>query len=310
MSGAKETITFRSCGTVCSILAFGPEAKTALAKAKARVEEIDERMSAFRSDSYLSQISRNAGKSPVKIPADLFAVLKASIELGTESQGAFDISCRPLSALWAFDQVKTTVPFGDQIEEALKRTGLYHLHLDEQTMTAYLDTAGMALDLGGIAKGYAADEAKRILIENGINSALINLGGNVLGLGSLSDSLPWRVGVRNPLSLEGTYFTVLEIHEETVVTSGVDEQFFIEKEKRYHHILDPRTGYSADTHLLSVTIIGDSSMIADGLATACFVLGIKEALPLLEKRGYRGIFVQDNGAVYANFPMEQQSIVS
>ncbi|OPZ36997.1 MAG: Thiamine biosynthesis lipoprotein ApbE precursor [Tenericutes bacterium ADurb.BinA155] len=309
MSEVKSTITFRSCGTLCSILAFGPNAKMALAKAKARIEEIDDTMSAFKPNSFLNQISQNAGKSPVKIPGDLLMVLKASLALGLESGGAFDISCRPLSALWAFDEVKTEIPLGIAIEGALKKTGLSHLHLDAKESTAYLDQAGMSLDLGGIAKGYAADEAKRILLENGIESALINLGGNVLGLGAIADSKPWRVGIRNPLSLEGAYFTILEIHEESVVTSGVDEQFFIEKGKRYHHILDPRTGYPAATHLLSTTIIGDSSMIADGLATACFVLGIKDALPLLKHYGYRGIFVQEDGGVYANFPMSPNAMV-
>jgi FAD:protein FMN transferase len=296
-------INFFSCGTPCTILAYGTNRDVALVRAKERVMAIDDTMSAFKPDSPLNQICKNAGIAPVVIPSDLYDVLAASLELGEASQGAFDISCRPLSALWAFDQVKSTIPTGESIEKAKEMMGLKHLHLDSKKHSAYFDLKGGKLDLGGIAKGYAADEAKRILKENGVSDALINLGGNVLGLGRFNQEKPWRIGIRNPLSLKGDYFTVLEISEEAVVTSGVDEQFFIKDGKRYHHILDPRTGYPVDNGLLSVTIIGKSSLIADGLATACFVLGIDASLPLLREEGYRGIFVKNNGDVYSSFDL-------
>jgi thiamine biosynthesis lipoprotein len=302
----KSQLSFHSLGTTNSLLAYGEKAEEALQKAKKRVEEIDDEMSAFKRTSYVSLLNENAGVEPLEVPSDVFKVLQCSKKIALLSEGAFDITIRPLSALWDFGNKIDFIPPKEEIDALLEK-GLVDekgFLLDETKRTAFLAKKGMAIDLGGIAKGYAADEIKKIFQEEGIQDGLINLGGNVLGLGSFQSNLPWRIGVRNPLSLTGDYFTILSIHEEAVVTSGVDEQFFIRDGVRYHHILDPRTGYPARSSLASVTILGKESMVADALATACFVLGKDKGSTLALGLGYQTIFVSERGEVYATFPLD------
>lgn len=303
---SKSQLSFFSLGTTNTLLAYGEHAEEALKKAKARVEAIDDEMSAFKSTSCLSRLNQAAGKEALVLPLDLFGLLKTAQEVAASSRGAFDITIRPLTALWDFGNRVDFIPERGVIESFLKRglVNYRHLHLEDKTKTAFLEKEGMSVDLGGIAKGYAADEVKRIFLSEGVSSGLINLGGNILALGSFQDSLPWRIGIRNPLSLQGEYFTILSIHEEAVVTSGVDEQFFIRDGVRYHHILDPRTGYPSWKGLASVTIIGPRSALADALATACFVLGKEEGSTLALSYGYQAIFVGEQGEVYATFPLE------
>jgi thiamine biosynthesis lipoprotein len=302
----KSQLSFHSLGTTNSLLAYGDNAEEALQKAKKRVEEIDDEMSAFKATSFISRLNKNAGIEPLQVPADVFALLQCSKKIAALSEGAFNILIRPLSALWDFGNKIDFIPPKEEIASLLQK-GLLDpsgLVLYEAKRTAFLAKKGMAVDLGGIAKGYAADEVKKIFLEEGIQDGLINLGGNVLGLGSFQGALPWRIGIRNPLSLTGDYFTILSIHEEAVVTSGVDEQFFIRDGIRYHHILDPRTGYPARSSLASVTIVGKESTLADGLATACFVLGKEKGTTLALSLGYQAIFVSERGEVYASFPLE------
>lgn len=303
MSETLQKISFHALGTENILLASGEEAKKALLEVQSRLLEIDERMSAFRLDSEISQVALAAGKEPVKVSTDTFAVLREGQRIGTLSAGAFDITVRPLSQLWSFRGDTGKIPFGETIALALAKVDYHALLLDETKGTAYLENSGSSLDLGGLAKGYAADEAKRILRAYGVKNALINLGGNILAMGSFEGTKPWRIALRNPLSLRGDYFAVLETHEETVVTSGIDEQFFIQHGKLYHHILDPRTGYPAESDLASVSVIGEKSLTADALATAAFVLGKEKGSALIKNEGYKGVFVSRNGDVWATFPL-------
>jgi thiamine biosynthesis lipoprotein len=296
-------ISFHALGTENILLAYGDKAEPALSLVQARLEEIDRRMSAFRSDSEIAQLAQQAGEAPAKVSPDTFQVLSEGKRIGALSQGAFDITIRPLSALWSFRGEREVLPLGEAIASALSKVDYSALLLAEKEGTAFLPKPGMSVDLGGLAKGYAADEAKRILLSHGVADALINLGGNILALGSYEGGKPWRVGLRNPLSLKGAYFAVLETHEETVVTSGIDEQFFLKHGKLYHHILDPRTGYPAESGLASVTVIGPKSLTADALATACFVLGKEQGTALLKAEGYKGVFVAKNGDVWSTFPL-------
>jgi thiamine biosynthesis lipoprotein len=165
----------------------------------------------------------------------------------------------------------------------------------------------MALDLGAIAKGYAADELARMLREAGVSRAIIDLGGNIYALGSRSpektrDSVeaepPWRIGVQNPLDERGSYAGVLEVHDKSVVTSGIYERYFTGSDgKRYHHILDTTTGYPVDNGILSVTVIAPSSMDADALSTACFALGDEKGLALAEANGAQVIFIFEDKTI-------------
>ena len=168
------------------------------------------------------------------------------------------------------------------------------LILEEEDHRAALIYEGQAIDLGGIAKGYAAEEVKRVLIENNVKSALINLGGNILAIGVQPDGEPWKIGIQNPMEPTGTYFGTLAVADKTVVTSGSNERFFIKDGIRYHHILDPRTGMPARSEILSVTAVCDCSTDADALTTSVFVLGPERGMELAQKLKAEMIFVTEN----------------
>jgi thiamine biosynthesis lipoprotein len=159
----------------------------------------------------------------------------------------------------------------------------------------------MKVDLGAIAKGYAADEVARILKENGVKHAIINLGGNVMTIGGNPNGKPWRIGIQDPYNPRGEYLGILPIKDKTVVTSGTYERYFIENGKRYHHILDPDTGYPTDNKLDSVSIITDKSIDGDGLSTSTLLLGLDEGMKLIEKlENVEAIFVTSDKQVYVS----------
>lgn len=296
-------VEFLSLGTFNTIQVYGKNAKDVLLLAKKRVEEIDDEMSIFKDTSEISLINKEAGNKPVSLTNDLLSLLHLAIEVNTASNGAFNILIKPLSSLWHFSHGESSIPRQDDINKAknLIDPKAFLLNNDQ----AFLLKKGMGIDLGGIAKGYAADEVKRILKENGLKDALINLGGNILAMGSFESNKPWKIGIRNPFSLNNDYFTIISTHEEAIVTSGVDEQFFIKDGIKYHHIIDPRSGYPAQSNLASVTIIGANAALADALATASFIMGIEESKPLILKNNMKAIFVKANGDVYSTFPLEK-----
>lgn len=301
-----ETVVRQSCisrgfaalGTVNSIAIYGCFENRLLDEAARRVTKIEEKMSAYDPKSEISLLNRNAGLRPVTVSAETFRLLKLARDLGKLSGGAFDITIHPLVKLWGINKKPGFVPAARDIERARKLVDHNDLMLDESKHTAYLKRPGQAADLGGIAKGYAADEVKRLLAEGGVKSAIINLGGNVVAVGSRPDGRPWRIGVQNPASVRGESLGTLFVTDRTVVTSGSNERFFISGGKRYHHLIDPRTGAPAQSGLLSVTAVGESSAEADALTTAAFVLGLEKGRGLLEKRGVNAVFATDDYKIY------------
>lgn len=290
--------TFTALGTINAIAAYGKNGKEAVNAAYKRVVEIDDRMSAFKDDSDVMKINHNSGIRAQKVNIDTFNLLKRSLEFSSSFKGAFDITIRPLTSLWGIGKKLNYIPPKEEIEKAISLVNYQDLLLDEENCTAYLKREGQAIDLGGIAKGYAADEAKRILLQYEIKDALINLGGNIVALGDNPEGQPWNIGIQNPLSATGNYIGTVKVTNKTIVTSGSNEQFFIKDGVRYHHIIDPYTGYSANKKLLSVTVICESSTDADALTTAFFVLDISEAIPMLRKINAEAIFIMENQDIY------------
>ncbi len=266
-----------------------------------RVGEIENKMSAFKTHSEISIIAANAGKRPVAVSDEVYAILDEALEISRASCGAFDITVRPLTKLWDFGHGKSAIPNASALEDANSLVGYKDLVLDSKNKTAFLKKSGAKIDLGGIAKGYAADEAKRLLTENGINSALINFGGNVVTVGNSFKGSPWKIGIQNPLSLRGQSVLTIELSDKTVVTSAVNERFFLKNGRRYHHILNPLTGQPAASGLLSVSVIADRSMLADALSTAAFVLGAREGIKLIRSYGAEAIFITENGDILSSF---------
>lgn len=286
--------TFLALGTMNVISAYGKNSRQAVAAACERVMEIHGRMSVYDKGSDVARINENSGLGAQEIHLDTFSLLKRSLEFSELSGGAFDITIRPMTELWGFGKKQNYMPSKHEIERALHLVNYRDLLLDVENCTAYLVKAGQSIDLGGIAKGYAADEVKRILLQHQISDALINLGGNIVAMGHREDGLPWRIGVQNPLSARGEYIGTFEASDKTIVTSGSNEQFFIRDGVRYHHIIDPRTGYPADSDLLSVTVICSSSTDADALTTSIFVSGISDSMNLLKSADAQAIFVMNN----------------
>ncbi len=294
---------FYALGTENSITLEEDNAAEVLSKVVDRIFEIEEKMSAFKSASEISKLTQNAGICPTTVSEDVYCVLEKALEISHASNGAFDVTARPLTRLWNFGSCKDTVPKTAEIAAAKGCVGYQNLLLDSNAKTAFLSKSGFAIDLGGIAKGYAADEAKRILLEHNITGALINFGGNIMVLGASPQNTPWKIGIQNPLSERGAYALTVDVFDKTVVTSAVNERFFINEGLRYHHILNPLTGFPAQSGLLSVTIIDRCSMLADALSTAVFVLGAEQGIKLLRKYNSEAIFITETGDIFSSFEL-------
>lgn len=290
--------TFFALGTINTITAFGMKGEEAINTAYERVLEIDYRMSAFKENSDIMKINRSAGIKKQEINADTFEVLKKALKFSKASKGAFDITVCPLTALWKSGIKRNLIPNKEDINKELKLVNYEDLILNDKDNSAYLKSKGQAVDLGSIAKGYAADEVKGILQQHGIKDALINLGGNILTMGHNPSGAAWRIGIQNPLSSRGNYVGTVTVTDKTIVTSGSNEQFFIKDGVRYHHIIDPRTGYPAQNGLLSVTVVCEASIDADAVTTALFIQDINEAIPLLKSIRAEAIFIMENKDIF------------
>jgi len=271
-------------GTVCSVRLVDGGSRSILSAIFARLREIDARMSANSKDSEVEAINRAAGMEAVKVSPDTFFVVSKALEYARLSNGAFDPTIGPLVKLWGIGTESAHLPEPTEIAAALKLIDYRKVLMDPAASTVKLATPKMRLDLGAIAKGYAADEVKRILSERKVKAAVIDLGGNVYVFGKKKDGKPWKIGVQDPLSERGDYLGIVSGFEETVVTSGIYERFFEHNGRRYHHILDVKTGYPVDNGLVSTTIVASSSTDADGLSTTLFALGLSKGMILAKSQ--------------------------
>ncbi len=230
---------------------------------------------------------------------DLQSLVATGLRYYELSGGLFDITVAPLSDLWQFSSANPAVPEESALHDALMHVDASQLKLDGNTLH-YEDT-DIQLDLGGIAKGYIADRLKEYLIKQGVTSALIDLGGNILCIGAKPDGSPFRVGIREPFAPQGTSIAVAAVSDLSVVTSGVYERCFTEGDILYHHLLDPKTGYPFRTGLNSVSIISKASVDGDALSTVCFALGIEKGMELINSMpDVYAVFVTDeNELVYS-----------
>lgn len=234
----------------------------------------------------------HANGQPVEVSDTTIHLLKKGIEFGELTDGAFDITIAPLSELWDFKNNPGNVPSETDITEALSHVNYKNIVIDGNTVT--LKDPDAAIDLGGIAKGYMADQLKEYLLNKGVTSAIINLGGNVLTVGSKPDDNAFHIGIQKPFDEQNTTITSVSVKNSSVVTSGSYERYFEVNDKIYHHILNTDTGYPCDNNLLSVTILSEHSIDGDAVSTACFALGLEEGQKLIQSmEGIDAIFVSD-----------------
>lgn len=276
------------------------------AEIKTLLDDIDSKMNRNNKDSEIAAINAAAGKQAVQVSPETFEVVSKAYTYTTASNGSFNVAIGPLVSLWNIGNEGAQVPSDKELAATKELIHYTDVQLDEQNQTIYLAKEGMSLDLGSIAKGYAADVIVDYLQKNNFQSAIIDLGGNVFAMGKKPGNKLWTVGIQDPDQQRGNPIGNIHVDNQTIVTSGVYERFFEENGKHYHHILDSTTGYPIDNGLSSVTILTDHSIDADALSTTVFALGIEEGMKFIEGMdNTEALFITQDRQVYASSGMEQ-----
>ncbi|MCR5774188.1 MAG: FAD:protein FMN transferase [Lachnospiraceae bacterium] len=268
--------------TVIDIKIYDERAEELLSDCFKLCGDMERILSAHDENSELYRLNHRKGQS-VEVSGDLASCIKAGLYCGEISDGAFDITILPVSGLWDFGSETHRVPGDDEIKEALKKVGYGRVHCEGNIVT--FDDPETQIDLGGIAKGYISSKLKEYLKSEGCTSAMINLGGNVSTVGSRPDGSAWVVGIQEPFKERGTVYETVEVKDRCVVSSGTYERHFAVDGKEYHHILDPSTGYPADTSLEQATVVGEDDVLCDALSTICVLLGKEKAGEMIKEQG-------------------------
>lgn len=274
--------THCAMGTVMTHKAFGLYAEDSLAAVCREVERLEGILSRFIPESDISRINRSAGIHCENVSFDTYEVLSQAVEFSMKYQESFDVTIGPLVALWNSKKEASMPPDESNIRQVLPLVNDRDLVLDFWQRTAGLKNVGQSIDLGGIGKGFAGDKILEVFKEYGISSAYSNLGGNVVTLGAKPDGSPWHVGIQHPRQ-ENKIIGSVSVVNQTVVTSGDYQRYFTDSQgKRHHHILNPTTGYPAESGLISVSIVTEKSLAADALSTILFVAGMEKGLEFLK----------------------------
>lgn len=299
--GTDTSVTTRvfAMNTVMDMTIYGKgpeEAKKILAEAEQEIYQLEALFSVTIKDSDISHINENAGKSPVKVSEQTIAIIEKAKEIQKLTNDAFDITISPVVKAWGFTTRKFRVPARDEITKLLSFINSDWITINKEEHTVFLEKPGMAIDLGGIAKGYTADYLSNWFEEKGVTSGILSLGGNVIGIG-LRNGNKWGVALQDPLN-ENESVGILKIENQSVVTSGGYQRNFEKDGKIYHHIINPKTGYPAEEGLISVTIISRDGAKADGLSTALFVMGIEQAVDFWKQSNdFEAIFITEDKRV-------------
>lgn len=290
--------------TFITISIYNNEDTALLDECFAICDAYEKQLSRTIADSDIGRINA-AGGQPVHVSAETIDLLQKGIDYGELSDGRFDITIAPASGLWDFTSGHPALPNDSAIQAALPLISYRNIVLDKEAQTVTLTNAGSSIDLGGIAKGYIADRIKDYLIAKGVTSAIIDLGGNILTVGSKPDDSGFLIGIKEPFSETGDVLTGVLVRDKSVVTSGTYQRCFRIDGVLYHHILDPETGYPADTDLSSITIISDGSADGDALSTICILLGLKDGLAFIESLpNVEAVFVTKDNELYYSSGMD------
>jgi len=280
--------------TVISYCFYGENAADALAECRELVDELEHTLSATWADSDLLKLRDGAGKEAVKVSQETLLLLEKAEALRLETNGRFDVTIGPLVRLWNITGTEPEVPSGQAIEEVLALVGISPV-VDVHSGTAFLTKEGQQIDFGGIAKGYACSRLREICEKYQVTNGYISLGGNMMVLKEMDNLF----GIRDPNGGENAYFAKLSLAGRTMATAGGYERYFEADGKTYHHILDPATGYPAETDLVSVSVISEDGALADALSTALFIMGREEADNYLTKHPeLQAVLADDAGTVW------------
>ena len=286
-----ETATFFAMDTAMDFTVYGDAAL--LDEAETLISSLEEQVSVTDEHSDIYAIDHTGSGSLSGNAAEL---MEQALELCRRTGGALDISVYPIVRAWGFTTGGYQVPDEENIQSLLPLVDYTQIQYDAATGVVALPE-GMEIDLGSVAKGYAGQLAAQMLREHGVQSALLNLGGNVQTVGAKPDGSPWQIGIKDPQGEDA--MMVLSVEDQAVVTSGGYERYFEQDGQTYWHIMDPSTGHPADSGLISVTIVGDEGVVCDGLSTALFVMGLEKAADLWAQSGdFGAVFVTASGEVY------------
>lgn len=271
--------------TICKISAYGENAEAATGAAFEKIRDIDSKVDFYNETSEVSKINSAKSGERVSVSYETAQILGKALEISDKTGGAFDPTTAPLSELWNFKSA-SELPKDEDVKKELKKVSYKKVHLDKKNLEIWKDEDYIKIDLGGAAKGYACDAAAEILKSYNV-CGTIDLGGNIscVGKNPKSSDGVWRVGLQKPFEPVGTYGETVEISDKSVVTSGTYQRYFESEGKRYHHILDVKTGYPKEADYNAVTIVSKSSLEADCLSTACFLLGREDGKKLAESFG-------------------------
>lgn len=292
-------------GTTCSVKLYGSKYQRYLEPALAIATEIEAQMSTHTEDSEIAVINRKAGRTAASVSEETFQLVRRAKGFSALSDGIFDLTVGPLVELWDIGSGAESVPSPEAISAALGKVDFHNVELIESAAAkseqaqVFLENEGMRIDLGAIAKGYAAERIVEYLKSEGVEYGIVNLGGNVYAFGEKHNSDKWKIGIQSPTEERGRYIGVIELIDKAVVTSGKYERYFIEDGVRYHHILSTEDGYPIENGLASVSIISADATEADALSTLVFGLGLEKGLEFTEQReGVEAILVTEENIVF------------
>lgn len=306
--GKKYEKQFFAMDTIMNLKIYDKNKKHAikmLSAAQSEIERLDQLLSTGNSESEVSRLNR---EKTLTVSSDCHFLMCKSSEIHQMTQGAFDITVYPVMKAWGFADASYHVPDQELLRELLQHVNMSDITFDLQNSYIALPD-GVMIDFGGIAKGYTSACVISLLKSQGVEHALLDLGGNIHALGTKPDGRSWSVAIRFPQDYQGEkqdYLGILEISDQAAITSGGYERYFEENGVRYHHIIDPHTGMPAQSGLLSVTIVSEDSALADGLSTSCYVAGVEEAIRIWESRktDFDMILFTETGDLYITKGLE------
>lgn len=293
--------------TTVTLSAQGKNAKEAVDESFKRLDELNEMASANIDTSDVSKINNGSGDGYVKVHPEILKMIETSIKYSKLSDGAFDITTGPIINLWGIGTDNERLPSADEIKAKLPLVGYEKISINEDESSVMLNEKGMAIDLGGIAKGFAADEVLKIYKKYNIKNGLINLGASSIYAVGQKNNKAWTIGIQHPRSNDAKeYLGVINLSNESLSTSGDYERYFIKDNKRYHHIMDSKTGYPVDNGVMSDTIIvdgdgEDNNMLADLLTTTVFTLGPDKGIKFMNGlSGVCGEITTNDNKIYTS----------
>ncbi len=271
--------------TVCTIRAKGKDAKEAVDAAFKRIDEVEKYVNYFDENSTIAKFNRASENEKIILDRDTREILKTVFLVCEKSNGAYDPTVAAVNDLWDFKSENATVPSSEKIQEQLKTVGYESVEFDYETSTIWKKKNGTKIDLGGSAKGYAADCAAEILQMMKVDYGVIDLGGNVkvIGKNPKRSEGSWQIGIQKPFAKNGSYDRVISVLDSSIVTSGNYQRYFKVGDDLYHHIINPENGMPVNSEYDGVTVVAQSALLADCLSTACMVLGKDKATALAEE---------------------------